>query len=296
MTDLAVVILTKNEELHIKRCMEKLAPLEPRQIFVVDCFSTDGTQGIVEKFRVESSKFRSDGSNSKLETSNSELNLVEHEWPGLHAKQFNWALDNLPIKASWVLRLDADEYLYSDTIEELKGLLPKWDGEKVAAGGLPPAVTSLSLSRARIFCGRKIRFGGTAHIPMVRFFKYGIGRCQDRAMDEHIVTSEGVDYRLKGEFADDNLNSMDWWREKHRGYAKREAVDALAGEKFKTSKSLYYRFPPYLRAFIYFSIRYFLLLGFLDGYAGWMWHFWQGLWYRWIVDREIGRMRRERLR
>ena len=149
---------------------------------------------------------------------------------------------------------------------------------------------SLSLSLARVFCGHKIRFGGTAHIPMVRFFKRGIGRCQDRAMDEHIVTSEGRDYRLKGEFADDNLNSMDWWREKHRGYAKREAVDAIAGEKFKTSKSLYYRFPPYLRAFIYFSIRYFVLLGFLDGYAGWMWHFWQGLWYRWIVDREIGKM------
>ena len=154
--------------------------------------------------------------------------VVQHEWPGLYAKQFNWALDNLPIKASWVLRLDADEYLYPEAIEEVKGLLPKWDGEKVTAGGLPPDETSLSLARARVFCGRKIRFGGTAHIPMVRFFKYGIGRCQDRAMDEHIVTSEGVDYRLKGEFADDNINTMDWWREKHRGYAKRESQDAIS--------------------------------------------------------------------
>ena len=154
--------------------------------------------------------------------------VVQHKWPGLYAKQFNWALDNLPIKARWVLRLDADEYLYPEAIEEVKGLLPKWDGEKVTAGGLPPDETSLSLARARVFCGRKIRFGGTAHIPMVRFFKYGIGRCQDRAMDEHIVTSEGVDYRLKGEFADDNINTMDWWREKHRGYAKRESQDAIS--------------------------------------------------------------------
>ena len=277
MTDIAVIILTKNEKLHIKRCLERLAPLEARQIFIVDCFSTDGTQQIAEESSVSLRLC---------------VKIVPHEWPGLYAKQFNWALDNLPIRASWILRLDADEYLYPDTIEELNRLLPKCDGEKVTAGALAPDVTSLSLSRARVFCGRKIRFGGTAHIPMVRFFKYGIGRCQDRAMDEHIVTSEGRDYRLNGEFADDNLNTMDWWREKHRGYAKREAVDALAGEKFKTSKSLYYRFPPYFRAFIYFSIRYFLLLGFLDGYAGWMWHFWQGLWYRWIVDREIGRMKR----
>ena len=50
MTDISVIILTKNEKLHIRRCLEKLAPLEPRQIFVVDCFSTDGTQEIVKSF------------------------------------------------------------------------------------------------------------------------------------------------------------------------------------------------------------------------------------------------------
>ncbi|MBR3223387.1 MAG: glycosyltransferase [Kiritimatiellae bacterium] len=49
MTDLAVIILTKDEKLHIKRCLERLAPLEPRQIFIVDCFSTDGTQEIVKR-------------------------------------------------------------------------------------------------------------------------------------------------------------------------------------------------------------------------------------------------------
>ena len=264
-TDLAVIILQKNEKLHIRRCLEKLVPLAPRQIFVVDCFSTDGSDKIASEMGAT---------------------VVYHEWPGDHAKQFNWALDNLPIKTSWILRLDADEYLYPETCAEVKRL--------VADGGLPPDVTSLSLSRARVFCGHKIRFGGTAHIPMVRFFKRGIGRCQDRAMDEHIVTSEGRDWRLKGEFADDNLNSMDWWREKHRGYARREAQDAIAfarGElHFKPAKEAYYRMPRYVRAFIYFSIRYFLKFGFLDGYAGWMWNFWQGLWYRWIVDREIGRL------
>ena len=30
----------------------------------------------------------------------------------------------------------------------------------------------------------------------------------------------------------------------------------------------------------------------IDGRAGWRWHFWQGLWYRWMVDREIGRVKR----
>ncbi len=274
MTDLAVVILTRNEKLHIGRCLEKLAPLEARQIFVVDCFSDDGTQEIARQ-------------NGAI--------VVEHEWPGLYARQFNWALDNLPIEADWVLRLDADEYLFPDTIAEVRRLLSRHGGGEAGEGGLPPGVSSLSLSRARAFCGRMLHFGGTAHVPMVRFFKYGIGRCEDRAMDEHVVTSEGRDYRLRGEFVDDNLNSMDWWREKHRGYARREAADALAFERgeihFKDIKEKYYRMPRYFRAFAYFVIRYFMLGGFLDGYAGWMWHFWQGLWYRWLVDVEIGRMK-----
>lgn len=113
-TDLAVIILQKNEKLHIKRCWEKLAPLAPRQIFVVDCFSTDGSDKIASEMGAT---------------------VVYREWPGNHAQQFNWALDNLPIKTTWILRLDADEYLYPETCEEVKRL--------VADGGLPPDVTSL---------------------------------------------------------------------------------------------------------------------------------------------------------
>ena len=66
------------------------------------------------------------------------------------------------------------------------------------------------------------------------------------------------------------------------------AVEGRANE----NKRLYYRLPPYFRAVFYFCFRYFLKLGFLDGFPGFRWHFWQGLWYRWIVDVEIGRMKR----
>ena len=135
MTDLTVVILAKNEKLHIGRCLERLRDLNPRQIFVVDCFSNDGTQEIARQMGAI---------------------VVEHEWPGLYAKQFNWALDNLPIEASWILRLDADEYLYPETCDEIRQLLPQYDCEKVTSGSLPPSVTSLSLSLMRVFCGKKI--------------------------------------------------------------------------------------------------------------------------------------------
>ena len=46
------------------------------------------------------------------------------------------------------------------------------------------------------------------------------------------------------------------------------------------------------RAVAYFCYRYFLRLGFLNGRPSWRWHFWQGLWYRLLVDREIYRPKR----
>ncbi len=285
MTDIAVVILTKNEKLHIARCLERLRDLNPRQVFVVDCFSTDGTHAIVEnvKCRIE---------NGKWGECSPEVCFVEHEWPGNQAKQFNWALDNLPIKASWVLRLDADEYLYPDTIAEINALLPKWDGKKVTGGSLPPDVTSLSLSLSRRIFGGDIRHGNP-EIELVRLFKFGFGRSTDAEMDEHIVTSEGRNLRLNGQFVDDSLLPFVEWQEKHRGYAKREAKMAVEGRANK-NKRLYYKFPPYFRAFAYFCIRYFLKLGFLDGLPGFRWHFWQGLWYRCLVDREIGMLKCQR--
>ncbi len=340
MLDLSVIILTYNEKLHIERCMKKLLPLFsssnpsspipnplflPRgRVFVVDCHSTDGTQEIARSFGAE---------------------VVEHAWPGTQAKQFNWALDNLPIQTKWILRLDADEYLYPETIEEVKRVLGLDQGLGMRDQGLgirdentnpqslttnpcaEGAITSLSLSRARVWMGKRIK-RGTGKVILKRFFRTGIGRCEERMMDEHIVTSSGRDYLLKGEFADDNLNDLRWWTEKHLGYAEREACDLLMAEygmrdqglgirderlgirkdtnplslttnpqsnpslgaqaaRKRAAKHRYARLPLFWRSFGYFCYRYFLRGGFLEGKAGFTWHFFQGWWYRAMVDARI---------
>ena len=274
-TDIAVIILIGQEKIHLKRCVEKLAALSPRQIFLVESQPDDGGVAIAKE---TAAKF-----GLRLETR-------FNKWPGLYAKQFNWALDNLPIEAEWILRLDADEYLTPDTIEKLKTFLSP---TPTSNSNSNDAVAGLTLELKRRFCGGEIRHA-TNGIRLLRIWRRGKGRSEERAMDEHIIV-DGKVIDFDGAFYDDNLNSMDWWREKHRGYAKREAADALAfarGEiHFKPAKEAYYKLPRYFRAFAYFCIRYFLKGGFLDGYAGWMWNFWQGLWYRWIVDREIGRVR-----
>ena len=262
MTDISVVILQKNEALHIKRCLVRLAPLEPRQIFVVDCYSTDGSDKTAAKMGAT---------------------VVYHEWPGLQSVQFNWALDNLDIESKWILRLDADEYLTDESIEWLKVNLDK----------VEESVCALEFTLERKFMGGVIRHG-TNGIPMIRMFRKGRGRYAETLMDERIVY-EGEKLSVPVVFYDDNLNSLEWWKEKHRGYAKREAQQALEGSFQDSRKAKYYKLPRYFRAVAYFCIRYFLKRGFLDGRAGWRWHFWQGLWYRWIVDREIARAKRKGL-
>lgn len=269
MTDIAVIVLIGQEKIHLKRCVEKLAPLNPQQIFLVESQPDDGGVAIAKETA------------AKLGL---RLDTRYNKWPGLYAKQFNWALDNLPIETNWVLRLDADEYLTPETCEKLKKGLQQ----------IPDDIAGLTLELKRRFCGGEIRHA-TNGIRLLRIWRAGHGRSEERAMDEHIIV-DGKVIDFDGVFYDDNLNDMVWWRNKHRGYAKREAADAIAfarGEiHFKPAKEAYYKLPRYFRAFVYFCIRYFLKGGFLDGYAGWMWNFWQGLWYRWIVDREIGRMRR----
>ena len=257
MTDLAVIILTKNEALHIRRCLEKLKPLEPRQVFVVDCFSTDGSDGMAREMGAM---------------------VVYHEWPGNQAVQFNWALDNLPIETGWILRLDADEYLTDGTIEKMKAWLAKDDA----------AVQGVTLELKRVFHGLQIRHD-KPKLRLPRLFRRGRARYPEAVMDEKLMV-DGTVWDADWYFVDDSLMSMAEWKAKHHVYAEREARMALSGA-VNANKRTYYRLPRYFRAFAYFCVRYFLKGGFRDGWAGLYWNFWQGLWYRWQVDKTIGRMK-----
>lgn len=289
MTDLAVIILTKDERLHIRRCLERLMPLEPRQIFIVDCFSTDGTQEIVEKFqRVKvptCESFKEEEPSNSQTSKRSNLAIVEHEWPGNQATQFNWALDNLKINASWILRIDADEYLLPELVDEIRKRLPS----------IPADVDGVILKRRHYFAGGWAKHG-TYPVKILRLFRTGHGRYDDHMMMDERILVQGKEKEFSNDFVDHSLISMAAWRAKHRDYAKREArqaIDSLRGNSWADHrKASYYKLPPYFRAFAYFCVRYFLKGGILDGYAGWMWNFWQGLWYRCLVDWEIGKLKR----
>lgn len=275
---LVVVILTFNEEIHLARCLASVK-LIANEIVVVDCFSTDATLEIAHSHGAR---------------------VVQREWVN-HATQFNWAIMQLDADTDWVLRIDADEYLTSELVAEIKARLPSIGTE----------IDGVYCSRRMTFLGRLIRHGGVFPVRVLRLYRHGHGQCENRLMDEHIKVIGPTVY-FKGEMIDDNLNSLTWWTDKHNKYASREAVDLLnleyhfmphdsiaslrggnqAGVKRWVKEVVYARLPGGFRAFAYFFYRYVIRLGFLDGQAGTAFHFLQGFWYRYLVDTKVAEVRR----
>jgi glycosyltransferase involved in cell wall biosynthesis len=260
MNNIGVIILTFNEEKHIERCIQSLVPIAEK-IFVLDSFSKDGTVDLARSLGAE---------------------VSQRTWKN-YADQFQWGLDNCGADTAWVMRMDADEYLEADLQEELPALL----------GSLPADVEGIYIKRKVFFIGQWIRYGGFYPHILLRIWRTGKGRIEQRWMDEHIVLPSGAKTVLaQGHLVDDNRKGITFWIDKHNKYASREAVDLLnskyslleqdeglkaiddpqAKRKRLLKEKVYARLPIGLRAGMYFFYRYFFKLGFLDGGKGFIWH------------------------
>ena len=265
---LSIVILTYDEELNLPTTLNSLKDLGI-PVFVVNSGSQDRTAEIA----------RGAG-----------CTVVEHAF-STHAKQLNWALDNLPIESDWVMRLDADERLTPELVAELRAKLQV----------LPRDVTGLMIKRRVYFWGQWIKHGGYYPTWLLRAWRRGMARCEDRDMDEHMLVDRGRILRLDHDFIDENHKGLGFWVDKHNRYADKEvaalsraiaiargsSAGAATARKRFLKNHVYSRAPRYLRAFLYWAYRYIVRLGFLDGRAGFVFHFMQGFWYRLLVDAKL---------
>jgi glycosyltransferase involved in cell wall biosynthesis len=274
MQDITVIILTYNETKHIERCIKSLKFLVKR-IVIVDSFSSDNTLELCKELGAD---------------------IYQNKWIN-YAKQFQWALDNCNINTLWTMRMDADEYLEKDLVEEFNVELPL----------IAPNINGIYLKRKVLFQGKWIRFGGFYPHILLRLWHTGAGRIEQRWMDEHIVIQSPKTLMFKKDLVDNNLNNIGWWIEKHNSYASREMIDLLnikygfmkvdkalkktndpqAKLKRIIKEKVYAKLPLGIRPLLYFLYRYFIRLGFLDGGKGFVFHFLQGFWYRLIVDIKI---------
>ena len=278
---IAALILTKDEEKHIARCIRSLQGVCD-EILVIDSFSTDRTCEIAESLGAK---------------------VYKNPWKN-YATQFNFGVYRCPIQSEWIWRIDADEFLEGNI-----GI-----AVKKALAGCGNEINGVYVRKRIDFMGKPLLHGGWYPSYHLKVFRKGHGDCENRWMDEHIRLFDGTIISVEeGNQVDANLNDLTWWTGKHNGYATREMADMLMMEygmdakvqevvpKFwgteeqrkRWLKLKYIKTPLFIRPFINFSLRYILKGGFLDGKEGFIWHILQGFWYRMLVDAKIFELKKK---
>jgi glycosyltransferase involved in cell wall biosynthesis len=266
-SDLAIIILTHNSASVIERTVTAARSVAPT-IICVDSGSTDRTREILLS-----------------------LGCEVHERSFRHyADQRNWAIETLAAAYPWQLHLDADEVLDEEAVRAITAALEN-----------PGPCAGFLLRRRTYFLGRMLRHGGASSWHL-RVFRSGTGRCEDRLYDQHFIC-RGATRRLGGWMHDLNAGCLNEWIARHNRWSDLESLElsrpsvrqdrleprlgAEPRQRRRAYKDIYYRAPRYLRAIIYFLLRYVVQLGFLDGRAGFLYAFFQALWFRMLVDAKL---------
>lgn len=136
---ISVVILTKNEEENLERCLESVKWVD--EIVIVDDYSKDKTVEIAQKFGTK---------------------VYFRSLDGNFSNQRNYGLDKAT--GEWILFVDADE----EVTETLKNeISKKIKNHKFEA---------FRLKRSDFFCGKWLKYGETGAVKLIRLAKKGIGK------------------------------------------------------------------------------------------------------------------------
>lgn len=271
---ISAVILTYNEENNLEPGLQSLVGWIG-EIFVVDSGSTDGTVAIAERYGAT---------------------VVQHPFES-HARQWAWALENLPCQHQWILGLDADQRVTPELREELIQLFSVEPGELENIDGL-------YMKRRQIFRGQWIRHGGYYPKYLLKLFRRDKVQLSKQDLVDHHFYISGNVAKLQCDIIEDNQKETDitFWIDKHNRYAALQARQELLrrdedaawtirptffgspDQRIAWLKQRWYHLPLYIRSVVYFIYRYFVRLGFLDGKQGFIFHFLHGFWYMLLID------------
>lgn len=254
---LTVVILTLNEEKNILPCIESLRPLT-QEIVVIDSFSTDSTLDILKQQKVK---------------------FIQNRFIN-YSEQRNFALRGAGIKSEWIFMLDADERLSPNLALEIKTLLAS-----------NPKENGFQVRRRLYWYGRWIK-RGYYPVWLTRLVRREKAYCESRIVNEHLQV-EGDVRALRGDIIHEDQNGIERWHMKHLRYAELEAIIFFNEKKeIKTFKRwlqhrIWDKLPLFFRPWVYFVYRYLLRGGFLDGWQGLSFHFFQSLWLQFLISFKI---------
>lgn len=272
MIPVTLIVTTRNEESNIEKCLASADGLLD-QVFVIDSESTDDTVRIAERY--------------------AEVINLPYDHSKIIPWIYQWGLDNLPIRNEWVMILEADQEITPELKAELQELFGR---QEIAENGF-------YVQRQQVFRGRRLRFGGYGSKYMLKLFRRSASQLDPEESDTRVYV-QGKVRKLSSPILENNRKEEDilFYLQKHLRYAETFAQEeaqrrrALVDWKTKPAffgtpdervlwlKRLYFGLPLYVRPGLYFFYRYFILLGFLDGKQGTIFHFLQAFWFRLVLD------------
>ena len=273
---ISVVILTKNEEINLQRCLDSVSWSD--DVLVLDSGSTDKTTEIARR------------NNAK----------VLFRFFDNFASQRNFAVDRGGLRHEWVLHLDADEEVTPQLRDELI---------RISSGRGDRGSLAYRVASRMMLDGRWIKRAGMYPVYQVRFgrvrdlrFKM-VGHGQQEILEPHKLGVLGSDL-IHHNFS----KGVDDWLKRHEKYARDEAVEIIqrsgalsfsqAAASFMSARSNTERrralkqraddLP--LRPLLRFLYVYVLRAGFLDGSAGLTYA--RLIWrYQRMIDQEVELLR-----
>jgi glycosyltransferase involved in cell wall biosynthesis len=192
-------MLTLNEEYHLPGAIENVKHWA-EEVFIVDSCSTDRTVDIAlaEGIKIVQRRFTNFGD------------------------QWNFAVARLPIKTSWTMKLDPDERVTAELVEEISHVV---QSENSCHGYWIP--------RRLWFMGKPLH----VFADVLRLWKTGKCRFSDVVVNEHPLI-DGKVGRLKGiieHYDSPDLNH--WWGKQNR-YTTMEAIMKVRGDNLATDPKL----------------------------------------------------------
>jgi glycosyltransferase involved in cell wall biosynthesis len=267
---ISVLILTLNEEVNIRGCLESVAWSD--DIVVLDSLSKDRTLEIAQQLGAR---------------------VVQRAFDD-YASQRNYGLKQIEYKHPWLLLLDADERvppdLHSEMLEAIRSVS---DG-----------VTLYRLRGKNHLYGRWIR--GSSGYPTWFARLVRVGHVWfERSINEELHT-DGETRLLQGHFHHYPFNKgFSAWIAKHDRYSSMEAellaqkralqwqwrdlVSSDAGARRRAAKALMYRLPA--RPVAVFFALYIFRGGIFDGRAGLTYSLLRA-WYEYMIDCKAVELRR----
>jgi len=199
---LSVVILTKNAEKKVRKCLESVT--WANEIVIVDGFSSDNTVEICKEYGAK---------------------IVQHKFEGDFGEERNIGIDNS--SGDWVLQLDSDEIVTEGFKNKMIEILERKEDEFV----------SYRFLRKNYFMGHFMKYGGWYHYSH-HLLKKGFARYKGNIHEKLLV--DGKTGKLDADIEHYPFHTFSELIDRQNRYTTLQAKEIFSNKEFKDEKDIIY--------------------------------------------------------